>query len=63
MSAPLILTLTVPGERIALEVMRHTLRQIAMESEPWSGSPTTSAEMAQEALRVVEALEGMGGPV
>ena len=58
--ARLELVLRIHGDVLAHEVMRVTLKEIAKESEPWSGNATTSAGMALEALRVVERLEGTG---
>ena len=61
--ARLELVLRVPGDVLAHEVMRFALREIAKEAEPWSGNASTSAEMALEALRAVDRLEGTGDPV
>ena len=58
-----VLILRIPGDVLAHEVMRVTLKEIAKEAEPWSGNATTSAGMALEALRAVDRLEGTGDPV
>ena len=60
--ARLEIVLRVPGDVLAHEVMRFALQEIAKEAEPWSGNVSTGAEMALEALRAVEQLEGTGEP-
>ena len=55
-----LLTLAVPGERIALEVMRQALREIVERhrADPYGYSGCDAADAALEALEAARALEG-----